>query len=123
MIESGENKFEFEGLIVYQKSLELINLVYKITRHFPDSERYMLTHQFIRAAHSVALNIAEGTGGTKSEFKNFLRIAKRSVRECVVCITIAHEQEYISKEENENIRTRCAEISKMLNGLIKSIKE
>jgi four helix bundle protein len=123
MTESGDNKFEFEGLIVYQKSLAFINLVYEITRHFPDSERYMLTQQFIRAAHSIALNIAEGTGGTKSEFKNFLRIAKRSVRECVVCITIAVEQKFVSKEENENIRARCVEISKMLNGLIKSIQE
>ncbi len=114
-------KFEFEGLLVYQKSLDFIQLVHFVTEKFPTSEKYSLAQQFIRAAHSIALNIGEGTGGTKPEFKNFLRISKRSVRECVVCMTIAGNQKYLHENDHQKLRSSCVEISKMLNGLIKSI--
>ncbi len=75
----------------------------------------------IRAANSISLNIADGSGGSKAEFKNFLRISKRSTRECVVCISISVRQKFISKELENDCRKRLIEISKMLNGLIKSL--
>jgi four helix bundle protein len=115
-------KFNFEELKVYQKALEFIDFVYSVTKKFPKEEEYRITSQFIRAAHSIALNIADGSGGSKPEFKNFLRISKRSTRECMVCITIAFRQNFISKETEFNCRERLVEISKMLNGLIASIK-
>ena len=115
-------KFNFEELKVYQKAIEFIDLVHLITKKFPREEEYRITSQFIRAAHSIALNIADGSGGSKAEFKNFLRISKRSTRECIVCITIALRQNFISKETEMNCRKRLVEISKMLNGLIVSIK-
>jgi four helix bundle protein len=98
MSSDNELKFNFEELKVYQKSLAFINDVYKITKTFPHEEQYRLTSQFIRAANSIALNIADGSGGTKAEFKNYLRISKRSTRECVVCITVAKQQNFISEE-------------------------
>jgi four helix bundle protein len=55
-----DNKFNFENLSVYQKSLNFIQLIYKITAPFPESERFGLTSQFRRAATSIALNIGEG---------------------------------------------------------------
>ena len=117
-----EFKFNFEELKVYQKALEFIDLVYSITKKFPKEEEYRITSQFIRAAHSIALNIADGSGGTKAEFKNYLRISKRSTRECIVCITITFRQNFIPKEIEIDCRKRLVEISKMLNGLINSIK-
>jgi four helix bundle protein len=120
--ENEDFKFNFEELKVYQKAIEFIDLVYLITRKFPKEEEYRITSQFIRAAHSIALNIADGSGGSKPEFKNFLRISKRSTRECVVCATIALRQNFISKETEFDCRKRLVEISKMLNGLIVSIK-
>ena len=115
-------KFNFEELKVYQKAIEFIDLVYFITKKFPREEEYRITSQFIRAAHSIALNIADGSGGSKAEFKNFLRISKRSARECIVCTTIALRQNFISEETELECRKRLVEISKMLNGLITSIK-
>ena len=73
-----EEFFEFEKLGVYQKALEFIDQVYALTRTFPKEERFGLIDQFRRAAVSIALNIAEGSGGTKTEFKHFLIIARRS---------------------------------------------
>ncbi len=54
-----EVKFSFEELRVYQKSLDFVDEVYKITKEFPNDERFGLTTQYRRAAQSIALNIAE----------------------------------------------------------------
>lgn len=59
-----EVKFSFEELRVYQKSLDFVDEVYKITKEFPNDERFGLTTQYRRAAQSIALNIAEGAGDT-----------------------------------------------------------
>ena len=53
-------KFNFEELQVYQKSLDLVDVVYHMSREFPKDEIYGLTSQFRRAAVSISLNISEG---------------------------------------------------------------
>ena len=65
-------KFHFEELRAYQKSLDYIDSVYEITKKFPKEERYGLTSQFIRATASIALNIAEGAGGTGDTNAQFI---------------------------------------------------
>jgi four helix bundle protein len=117
-----EERFDFEGLIVYQKGLEYTDFVYLITKRFPQNELFSLTDQFRRASSSICLNIAEGSGGSKAEFKQFLKIARRSTRECVAITEVVFRQQYISQIERKKSRNYCLELSKMLNGLIKSIK-
>lgn len=112
-------KFQFEELEVYQKSLNFIDLVYELTRNFPKNEIYGLSSQFRRAAVSISLNIAEGSGGSKKEFHRYLVIASNSLKECVVCITIAERQKYLSAEEKILMRSILTEISKMISGLKK----
>ena len=114
-------KFHFENLSVYQKSLDYIDFVYNITEKFPKEERYGLSSQFQRASQSIALNIGEGSGGSNSEFKQFIKIARRSVRECIVCAAIARRRKYISESEENLSRNLCSEISKMLSGLLNSL--
>ncbi|MBC8548047.1 MAG: four helix bundle protein [Candidatus Brocadiales bacterium] len=63
----GEDRFDFESLKVYQKSLEYINFVYEVTKNFPKDEIFSLTNQFRRTSVSICLNIAEGSGGSKAE--------------------------------------------------------
>lgn len=115
------DKFDFENLQVYQKSLDFIDSVYKVTKNFPREEQFGLTSNFQRAAQSIALNIGEGSGGTKTEFIYFIRIARRSVRECLVCVTISNRRNYITDKEAERLRIQCEELSKMLAGLKKSL--
>ncbi|MFH0864552.1 MAG: four helix bundle protein [Bacteroidota bacterium] len=117
-----EVKFDFEDLKVYQKSLDFIDIIYKITKKFPKEELYILTSQFIRASNSIALNTAEGYGETKPLFLRYAKIAKGSLRECVVCLTISYRQKYISEAENNELRYKLAEISKMLSGLVNYVK-
>jgi four helix bundle protein len=116
-----EEFFEFEKLRVYQKALEFIDLVYEITKLFPNEERFCLIDQFRRAAVSIALNIAEGSGGTKTEFKHFLIIARRSSRECVAVLEISFRQGYITPDIKQNLRSNLADMSKMITGLVKSL--
>ena len=116
-----EDRFEFENLAVYQKALDYIDFIYQITDKLPESERYGFANNFRRAAQSIALNIGVGSGGTKPEFKKFLKISRRSVRECVVATTISRRRNYITIDEEKESRKRCVELSKMLSGLINSV--
>jgi four helix bundle protein len=63
----------------------------------------------------------EGSGGTKPEFKKFLKISRRSVREGVVATTISKRRDYITVNEEKESREKCIELSKMLSGLINSL--
>jgi len=113
--------FDFENLKVYQRALEYAGFVYKITKAFPREEMFSLTDQFRRAATSICLNIAEGSGGSKTEFKYYLKISRKSTRECVAITEIAFRQSYVCNEEREQSRLYCVELSKMLSGLMKSL--
>ena len=117
----SEDKFNFEKLIVYQKALDYIDFVYGITKTFPKEEVFGLSSQFQRASCSIALNIGEGSAGTKAEFKNFIRISYRSVNECVVCSSIAARRNYLDKELEQKSRGQLTEISRMLSGLRNSL--
>jgi len=113
--------FEFEKLRIYQKAIDFIYKVYEVTRKFPPEEKFGLVDQFRRASVSIALNTAEGSGGTKIEFKRYLKIARRSVRECVAVTEISFRQRYIDAETKETLRADCVDMSKMIAGLLKSL--
>ncbi|PCI11914.1 MAG: four helix bundle protein [Flavobacteriaceae bacterium] len=99
--------------------MDVYQLVYEITQEFPKNERYGLTSQFTRAAVSISLNIAEGAGDTDAQFNRFLKIALGSVKECVVCSTIASRQQFIDQNSNNINREKLEELSKMIIGLQK----
>jgi four helix bundle protein len=118
----ADNLFNFEKLNVYQKALDYIDFVYMVSENFPKHELYGMTSQFRRAACSIALNTGEGAGSTTQDFNNFLRIAMRSIRECIVCTTISFRRSYITSQENDQSRNRLTELSKMTSSLMNSIK-
>lgn len=114
--------FKFEKLIVWQKALDLSDVVNQLTKTFPKDELYVLTSQIKRAADSVSLNIAEGsTGQTNPEFNRFLSYALRSDIEVVGCIFIAQRRGYIPQQEFEKIYRMCEEILVMINALINTL--
>jgi four helix bundle protein len=118
-----EERFDFENLKVYQRALDYVDFVYEITKDFPKAEVFSLADQFKRASISICLNIAEGSGGSKIEFNRFLKIARRSVRECVSITEISYRQKFIGEKFRQRSRSFCAELSRMINGLIKSLKK
>src|SRR5579875_985872 len=72
----------YRELDIWQRSMDLAEEAYRITRQFPKEEMFGLTSQIRRSAASVPANIAEGWGrGSTSEFRQFLRVAQGSLRE------------------------------------------
>lgn len=78
--------FKFENLEVWQLALDYVDWMYRISEELPPKEQYNLASQLIRAATSIALNIAEGsTGQSNAEQNRFLGMAVRSLMETVAC--------------------------------------
>ncbi|KKP85589.1 MAG: S23 ribosomal protein [Candidatus Roizmanbacteria bacterium GW2011_GWA2_35_8] len=113
--------FNFENLRVYKDSIDLVNVVYEITKKYPKEELFGITNQFRRAAVSISLNIAEGSSRTKKDFKHFLSLARGSCFECVAIATISKAQTYISDTEFEKIYEICLILSKMISKLKTSL--
>jgi four helix bundle protein len=114
--------FKFEKLIVWQKAVDLSDLINQLTKSFPKDEMYVLTSQIKRAADSVSLNIAEGsTGQSNAEFARFLNIAARSDIEVVGCIHLAKRRVYIQEDNFTAIYKMCEEILVMLTSLKNSL--
>ena len=118
-----ENHFSFEDLKVYQRTINFIDEVYVVTKKYPDSEKFNLVSQFQRAAVSISLNIAEGNGASNKENLKYLGIASRSLKECVVCITISQRRQYFDETKHRELRNELAEIGKMLSGLIRYLNQ
>jgi four helix bundle protein len=115
-------KFNFENLRVYQDALDFSKQVYRITKIFPKNELFGLTSQLRRAASSIPLNIAEGSGLTKTEFKNFLRRARGSICECVTILYLALDNGYVIENEQKKLYGDCQKLAKSISALINSIK-
>ena len=89
-----------------------------------ESRDFGFRDQITRAAVSVPSNIAEGVErNSKAEFKHFLGIAKGSAGELRTQITIARELEYLADQEAGEMLGESVEISRMLHGLIRSLKK
>src|SRR5437870_2598550 len=89
--------FKFEKLEVWQLALEYSDAIYAVASQLPKSEEYNLKSQMVRAATSVALNIAEGsTGQTDTEQARFLGLALRSLLETVACQHLISRRKLLS---------------------------
>ncbi|WP_459978845.1 four helix bundle protein [Nautilia lithotrophica] len=112
----------YRNLIVWQKSMELVKEIHKITMAFPDEEKFGLTSQIKRAAVSVPSNIAEGKGrGTNKDFIYFLYITLGFLYELQTQLKLAYELGFV--KNFDAIDTLSIEIEKMINALINSKKD
>ncbi len=108
----------YKDLIVWQKSMDLVVEVYRITELFPKSELHGIVSQMRRAVISIPSNIAEGRRrGTKKEFRQFLVIAYGSGSELETQIEISKRLKFCSEKEPEKMETLLSEVMKMLNKL------
>lgn len=119
-----DNKIKsFTDLIVWQKGHELVLMIYKTTDSFPPKEQFSLTSQMRRAAISVTSNIAEGfSRQSQKEKVQFYSMAKGSLTELQNQSIIARDINYLEKDSFIELTNQSTEIGKMLNGLIKKIK-
>lgn len=113
--------FKLEDLRVYREALIFVEVVYLLTKKFPQDEMYGLTNQLRRASVSIVLNIAEGSSRTNKDFRHFLGLSRGSCYECVAILTIAKNRKYITEKEFQSCYETCLALSKMLSSLRKSI--
>jgi four helix bundle protein len=116
MVRGEKMAFRFEELEIFQLALDFADSAYGKTKKFPSEERFDLTSQTRRAANSVALNIAEGSGrGTNKDFAHFLDIAVGSTFEVVTCFFLARKHRYVSQQDLEDIKKTGELLSKKIN--------
>ena len=114
--------FRFEDLRIYHKSLDYINWVQEKTMLFPKDDRSELALRFNEAARSIALYISEGSARNKSQFVHYLKMAKSSIRQCVVYTTLAYRQKLITETYEDESRGQLMEMTKMIGALISSLQ-
>jgi len=115
--------FKFEELKIYQKAILFGEEVNSQISTFPKEEIYRLSSQFIRAADSIALNIAEGSASSDAQFNRYLQMAWDSAHECVVCSTKARLRNFITQEQDEKNREMITEISKIITAYKNHLKK
>ncbi len=114
----------YRDLIVWQKSMKLIVLVYQISKHFPVNEKFGLTSQIQRSAVSIPSNIAEGYGrNSLNEYIRFLNISNGSLCELQTQIEIAYNLKFMKKEMFLKLYENSREIERMMSSLIRKLKE
>ena len=112
-------KLAHTRLDVYNYSRQMTLEIYKITKQFPESERYGMVSQLRRAALSVHLNIAEGSSRkSQNERKRYYEVARGSLIEVDTAIGVSYDLLYATYDELENLGKSIVNTFKMLSGLI-----
>ena len=118
-----EYVFPFEKLDVYQLSISLAEYVLDLLEKFPANRHIRLVSQMEAAVTSPAQNTAEGKGRQyRKEFIQFLHIAQGSLYEVVTLNEIFRRKKLFSQKDAQNVRSRCVQIDRKLNGLINSLR-
>src|SRR5512141_2333006 len=96
--------FNFEKLEVWNDAIVLADMVYALTRKFPDGERFGLTNQMRRAAVSISSNLAEGCSrSSRVDYARFVEIATGSVFEVVSQATIGRNQGFLAEAHYQGL--------------------
>ena len=112
----------FEDLVVYQRAIKLMLVVYAVTKDFPPEERYGVTSQIRRASFSVMRHLAEGQGRLSlGEWRQFLNQARGSLYEIQSDCIGSMELGYLSEDDSERVRDAVRDTAKPLAGLIKYV--
>lgn len=116
--------YKFETLEVWELSLEYVDMIYRIAAQLPETERYNLISQVIRAGTSITLNIAEGsTRQSDKEQGRFLGMAVRSLLESVACVKLIERRNYITKEDAKALYAFSEKLFAKLNAFKKAVSK
>jgi four helix bundle protein len=119
----SEYVFPFEKLDVWQMAVDLAEFVLDLLENFPKNRHLRIVGQMEAAVTSPAQNIAEGKGRQyKKEFIQFLHIAQGSLYEVVTLNEVFRRKKLFKEEDAHNVRNRCVQIDRKLNGLINSLR-
>ena len=112
----------FRELKIWKESMELAREIYKLTKLFPDSEKFGLVSQMNRCSVSIPSNIAEGSSrNSKKEFIHFLNIALGSCFELETQLSLAKSFNYIDQGKCTELEIKMVSVQKMISGFRKTI--
>jgi four helix bundle protein len=110
-------------LLVWQKSMDLVETVYRATTDFPKQEMYGLSSQLQRATVSVPANLAEGHGrDSTKEYLRHVSIAVGSLAEVETLLTISERLHYIDRQLHDSLQSACQSIGRMLRNLQRALR-
>ena len=111
----------FQDFIVWQKGHKLVLTLYKLTKFFPEEERFGLVSQMRRSAVSICSNIAEGYKKSTRDFWRLLDIAQGSLEETKYHIILSRDLGYFNNDDYTQIMSLTNEVGLMLNSLMKKL--
>jgi four helix bundle protein len=112
---SDPPRLDYERLDVYQRAIEFLQLALRITSELPRGESD-LRSQLKRAAMSIPLNIAEGSGKTgAADRARFHAIARGSAMECAALMDVCAIGGYASAEDARRGKELAARMVAMLS--------
>lgn len=114
--------FRFEDLRIYAKALDYVQWLYEATSTLQTQQSINIAEALIKSAQSIALNVAEGSARNKAQFVYYLKMAKSSIRECVVYTEVASKMSVLNDEAREYSRTQLMELTKMIGSLVASLQ-
>jgi four helix bundle protein len=121
---SGPKIKSYRDLRIWQDSMALAELCYRLTRTFPREETFGLSAQIRRSVTSVPANIAEGHGRENTQsFIQYLRIAQGSLKELETHLLLTERVGLIGKDTVETPLRHCESVGKMIRVLIRSLQE
>ena len=117
-------KFEFEDLHVWQRSVDFIDTIFDILETINSTRKhYRLMEQIEACSVSIAANIAEGKGRhSDKDYLKFLYYSRGSLYETITLLLVFKKRRWIAGQDYNTIRKEAIQIGKMLNGLIRSIR-
>lgn len=125
-MENGNDKnntfFRFEDLRIYHKALNYTKWINEVSSEHCPEQQSGLIERFNASSHNIVLNIAEGSARNKSQFIYYLKMAKSSVRECLVFTSICYKLGFFGEQEEEESRNQLMEMTKMIGALISSLQ-
>jgi four helix bundle protein len=115
----SETVKSFQDLLVWQRAMALVPVVYGLTKLLPREERFALGDQMRRAAVSVPANIAEGHARRYTkEYLHHLSIARGSLAELLTLVLLSERLGYVDHTQTEAIQKDIRETRMLLAGLI-----
>ncbi len=102
--------------------MDYIQWIYEATKAIKKQEQDNLVPKFNAAARDIALNIAEGSARNKSQFIYYLKMAKSSIRECLVYTSLVYNLGFFKDDQQDHSRTQLMEMTKMIGALISSLQ-
>jgi four helix bundle protein len=111
----------FRDLIAWQKAMDLADMVYDLTEHFPPRELFGLASQMRKPAVSIPSNIAEGSRRKTPGYIHHLTIALGSHAELDTQCELASRRHFITAENRSRLEDLIAEVGRVTHGLARSL--